>query len=349
MSHYVHAFISRLAATATAAALPISAAAQQAHPVRPMHTFSIVAVDSATGQIGVAVQSHWFSVGSVVSWAEPGIGAVATQSFINPAYGPRALALMRTGVSAPMAMRALLAADPDSAVRQLGMIDATGHVASYTGQRDVPEAGSRVGRWYAAQANLMARNTVWDAMGRAFESSGGDLADRLLAALDAAQREGGDIRGMQSAALVVVSGDRSLPSWDRIFDLRVEDSHAPLVELRRLLRVARAYRHATDGDNFVTADQVDSAVGAYRAADALLPDTAVNGELVFWWANTLADRGRVDEAIPLFRRAFAQDSGWVTLLWRLPKVGLLSADSATVARIVREARPTSSAPPRRRP
>lgn len=314
------------------------ARAQQPRPIRPMHTFSIVAVDSATGQIGVAVQSHWFSVGGTVVWAEPGVGAVATQSFILPAYGPRGLALMRSGLTAPQAMHALLAADPDSAVRQLGMIDAAGHPASFTGQRDLPEAGSRVGRWYAAQANIMARNTVWDAMGRAFDSARGDLADRLLAALEAAQREGGDIRGQQSAAIIVVSGDRSLPPWDRIFDLRVEDNPHPIAELRRLVRVARAYRLATDGDNFMTRNQVDSAITAYRAASDVLPDSAVNGELVYWWAVTLADKGRVAEAIPLFRRAFARDTAWATLLWRLPRVGLLSADSATIARIVREAR-----------
>jgi uncharacterized Ntn-hydrolase superfamily protein len=246
-------------------------------------------------------------------------------------------------------MRALLAADADSAVRQLGMIDAAGRVASFTGQRNIPEAGSRVGRWYAAQANLMARRTVWDAMGRAFESASGDLAERLLAALDAAQREGGDIRGMQSAALVVVSGDRSLPPWDRVFDLRVEDSRSPLVELRRLLRVARAYRHATAGDDYVTKNQIDSAVTSYAAADALLPDSAVNGELAYWLAVTLADRGRVSEAMPLFRRAFAQDTSWAALLWRLPRVGLLSADSATIARIVRDASTTPAAAPHRTP
>jgi len=337
-----------LAVLALAAAPTSLAVGQQPpRPSRPVHTFSIVAVDSATGQIGVAVQSHWFSVGSIVSWAEPGIGAVATQSFVNPAYGPRGLALMRTGVAAPLALRALLAADPDSAVRQVGMIDAAGHVASFTGQRDIPEAGSRVGRWYAAQANLMARNTVWDAMGRAFESTSGDLAERLMAALEAAQREGGDIRGMQSAALVVVSGDRSLPPWDRIFDLRVEDSRQPIVELRRLLRVARAYRNATAGDDYVTKNQIDSAVAAYAAAEALLPDSAVNGELVYWRAVTLADQQRVDESIPLFRRAFAQDTSWATLLWRLPRVGLLHADSAAIARIVRDASPAPA--PRRRP
>lgn len=317
---------------------PAPAAAQAPRPPRPAHTFSIVAVDSATREIGVAVQSHWFSVGSVVSWAEPGVGAVATQSFIEPAYGPRALALMRTGVRAPLALRALVAADPDSAVRQLGMIDAEGHPTSYTGQRNIPAAGSRVGRWYAAQANTMLRPTVWDAMGRAFESGPGDLADRLLAALDAAQREGGDIRGRQSAALIVVSGDRNAPPWQKLFDLRVEDSRDPIGELRRLVRVARAYRLATDGDNYTTAGKVDSAIIAYGAAEALLPDSAVNGELVFWHANTLADQGRVAEAIPLFARAFRQDTLWATLLWRLPGVGLLRADSATIQRILHEAR-----------
>ncbi len=342
------------AALALATAAPAARAQQAPPPRRPAHTFSIVAMDSATGQLGVAVQSHWFSVGSSVAWAEPGVGAVATQSFIEPAYGPRALALMRTGVPAPAVLRALVSADPDSGVRQLGMIDARGRPVSYTGYRDIPEAGSRVGRWYAAQANTMLRATVWDAMGRAFETTRGDLADRLLAALEAAQREGGDIRGRQSAALVVVGGDRDAPPWQRLFDLRVEDAHDPIGELRRLVRVARAYTLATDGDNYTTAGKVDSAILAYGAAEALLPDSTVNGELVFWHANTLADRGRVDEAIPLFRRAFAQDTLWATLLWRLPKVGLLSADSATIARIVREARPAPAAaparvPPRRRP
>ena len=318
-------------------AAPRAVAQAARRPARPVHTFSIVAVDSATGEIGVAVQSHWFSVGSIVSWAEPGVGAVATQSFVEPAYGPRALALMRTGVPAPLALRALLAADPDSAVRQLGMIDARGRPASFTGGRDIPEAGSHVGRWYAAQANLMRRNTVWDAMARAFEASRGGLADRLLAALDAAQREGGDIRGRQSAALIVVSGDRSLPPWARIFDLRVEDSRDPIGELRRLVLIERAYNLATAGDNFTAAGKLDSAIAAYGAAEALLPDSAVNGELVFWHANTLADQGRSTEAIPLYARAFAQDTSWATLLWRLPRVGLLHADSAAIARIVAQA------------
>ncbi len=336
----------RFGATALALAVPTAALHAQRTAVRPLHTYSIVAVDSVTGQIGVAVQSHWFSVGAIVAWAEPGVGAVATQSFVLPAYGPRGLALMRTGVTAPMALRALLAADADSQVRQVAMIDARGDVASHTGSRNIPAAGGLAGRRYAVQANLMARSTVWGAMARAFETARGDLAERLLAALDAAQREGGDIRGQQSAALIVVSGDRGLPPWDRIFDLRVEDSPAPLVELRRLLRVARGYRLANQGDDYVTRGLIDSALGAYAAAEEILPDSAVNGELVYWRAVTLADRGRVEEAVPYFRRAFAQDTAWATLLWRLPSVGLLRADSVTIARIVRDALPARS--PRRR-
>ncbi|GIW51012.1 MAG: hypothetical protein KatS3mg081_0367 [Gemmatimonadales bacterium] len=305
---------------------------------RPVHTYSIVAVDTVTGEIGAAVQSHWFSVGSIVTWAEPGVGAVATQSFVEPAYGPRGLALMRSGLSAPAALAALLAADPDSQVRQVAMIDARGRVAAHTGSRNIPAAGHYIGRGYSVQANLMRSAEVWPAMARAFEQAGGDLAGRLLAALEAGERAGGDIRGRQSAALVVVSGDRSRPGWEKIYDLRVEDSPEPLAELRRLLRVARAYRAATEGDNYITAGQVDSAMAAYSRAAALLPDSATNGELVYWQAVTLAGLGREEEAVPLFRRAFAQDTSWIELLRRLPAAGLLPQDSVLIERIIRRAR-----------
>lgn len=305
---------------------------------RPVYTYSIVAVDTVTGEIGAAVQSHWFSVGSIVTWAEPGVGAVATQSFVEPAYGPRGLALMRSGLAAPAALAALLAADPDTQVRQVAMIDARGRVAAHTGSRNIPAAGHLIGKGYSVQANLMRSAEVWPAMARAFEQTRGDLAERLLAALKAAERAGGDIRGRQSAALIVVSGDRSRPSWEKIYDLRVEDSPEPLAELERLLRVARAYRAATEGDNFVTAGQVDSAMAAYARAAGLLPDSATNGELVYWQAVTLVGLGREAEAIPLFRRAFAQDTSWIELLRRLPAAGLLPPDSALIQRIIRRAR-----------
>lgn len=325
----------RLSVTLSAllAAAPLLAQAPSLQ-LRPVHTYSIVALDSATGELGVAVQSHWFSVGSVVTFAEPGVGAVATQSFVDPAYGPRGLFLMRSGVPAPEALAALLRADPDSQVRQVAIIDARGRVAAHTGSRNIPAAGQHVGPRYSVQANLMRSGAVWPAMARAYETTPGDLAARLLAALEAGEAAGGDIRGRQSAALMVVRGDPSAPPWERIFDLRVEDSPDPLGELRRLLTVARAYRAATAGDNFVTVGQIDSALGAYSRAAALLPDSATNGELVYWQAVTLTDLGRVDAAIPLFRRAFRQDPSWIELLWRLPRVGLLRADSTTLARIV---------------
>ena len=316
---------------------PAPPAAAQEAPRRPVNTYSIVAVDSVTGQIGAAVQSHWFSVGSIVTWAEPGVGAVATQSFVDPSYGPRGLYLMRSGVPAPAALAALLRTDPDSQVRQVAMIDAQGMVAAHTGARNIPAAGQHLGRRYSVQANLMRNDRVWPAMSRAFETTRGDLAMRMLAALDAAQAAGGDIRGRQSAALVVVSGNRSAKPWEKIFDLRVEDHPDPLGELRRLVTVARAYRAATDGDNYVTAGKIDSALIAYRRASEFLPDSATNGELAYWVGVTLADQGRVDESIAWFRRSFTVDRSWVELLWRLPKVGLLKADSTTLARIVRDA------------
>lgn len=321
---------------AAATCMVASVAAQDA-PKRPVNTYSIVAVDSATGQIGVAVQSHWFGVGAIVTWAEPGVGAVATQSFVQPSYGPKGLELMRGGVTAPEALARLLAADADSQVRQVAMIDAAGRVGVHTGSKNIPAAGYHVGRGYSVQANLMRNDRVWPAMARAFEAARGDLAARLLAALDAAEAAGGDIRGRQSAALLVVSGDRSAVPWEKIFDLRVEDHSNPLGELRRLVTVARAYRAATDGDNYVTVGQIDSALIAYRAAAALLPDSATNGELAYWVGVTLADQGQVDASLPWFRRAFALDRGWVELLGRLPAVGLLNADSTTLARIVNEA------------
>jgi uncharacterized Ntn-hydrolase superfamily protein len=330
-----HRWFAGLTLVTVLGAAPVAA---QTEARRPVHTYSIVARDSVTGEIGVAVQSHWFSVGSIVTWAEPGIGAVATQSFVDPSYGPRGLYLMRTGTPAPAALAALLRADPDSQVRQVAMIDARGRVAAHTGSRDIPAAGQHVGAGYSVQANLMRSDRIWPAMARAFEATRGDLAERLLAALDAAQAAGGDIRGKQSAALIVVSGDRTAPPWQKTVDLRVEDHPEPLAELRRLVRVSRAYQAATDGDNYVAAGKIDSALVAYRRASEMLPDSATNGELIYWVAVTLADQGRVDEAIPLFRRAFVQDTAWADLLPRLPAVGLLRADRATVDRIINQAR-----------
>ena len=178
----------------------------QADPAsRPVHTFSIVARDPQTGDLGVAVQSHWFSVGTLVPWAEAGVGAVATQSFVDPVYGRIGLEMMRAGKGAPEALKGLLAGDEGRDVRQVAMIDARGRVDAWTGKGNIQAAGHIVGKGFSVQANLMLNDQVWPAMAKAFESARGDLADRMLAALDAAQAAGGDIRGRQSAAMIVVT------------------------------------------------------------------------------------------------------------------------------------------------
>jgi uncharacterized Ntn-hydrolase superfamily protein len=305
--------------------------------LRPVATYSIVARDSATGQLGVAVQSHWFSVGAVVPWAEAGVGAVATQSFIEPSYGPLGLELMRLGRSAPEALRALTSTDSGEAVRQVAMIDARGRVAAHTGSRAIAAKGHQLGDQYSVQANMMDRETVWPAMAKAYESAPGDLAERLLVALEAAEGEGGDIRGRQSAALLVVSAEGTGRPWnDRIFDLRVEDHPDPLGELRRLVRLQRAYNELNEGDEHFTGGNVSAAMQAYRKAMDLVPDRATNGEAAFWVGVTLADIGRVEEAIPYLARAQQQDTRWARLLPRLPASGLLPDDPELIRRLVEQ-------------
>jgi len=300
--------------------------------LRPVNTYSIVARDAATGQLGVAVQSHWFSVGSSVLWAEPGIGAVATQSFVDPNYGPLGLQLMRNGKTALQAMTALLAADEHADVRQLGMVDANGVVANHTGENAIIEHCEMAGEGYTVQANLMWKPTVCTAMVAAYESADGDLAERMMLALEAAEGEGGDIRGKQSAAMLVVSDDRSLPAWGgRIIDLRVEDLAEPLVELRRLLIMARAYNFMNEGDEHMTNGAVEKAVTAYSAAEALVPDSH---EMIFWHAATLAGAGQVDESLPIFARAFELWPQWRELIPRLPASGLLPDDDELIEKIL---------------
>ena len=303
--------------------------------LRPVSTYSIVARDSATGEIGVAVQSHWFSVGSIVTWAEAGVGAVATQSFVEPAYGPLGLELMRMGRSGPEALRALVSTDKDSSVRQVAMIDAQGRVAAYTGNRAIIAAGQHVGRQYSVQANLMEKPSVWPAMARAYETARGDLADRLLAALEAAEREGGDIRGRQSAAILVVAPRGTGKQWvDRKFDLRIEDHPDPVAELRRLVTLARVYQKMNEGDELVTKNDIAAAVRAYGVATSLVPDAATNGEAAFWTGISLAAANRVAEAMPYLARAYKIDRRWAELVRRLPAAGLLPNDSAMLQRLI---------------
>jgi uncharacterized Ntn-hydrolase superfamily protein len=312
--------------------LALALALAATSPLRPVATYSIVARDPATGELGVAVQSHWFSVGSVVPWAEAGVGAVATQSIVDPSYGPLGLALMRTGRSAPEALRALLAGDSGREVRQVGMVDASGKVATHTGRLDIPEAGGLAGDGYVVQANLMEKPTVWPAMASAFENAKGDLAARLLAALDAAEVEGGDIRGRQSAAILVVKAEGSGRPWaDKIFDLRVEDHPAPLAELRRLVRVQRAYNHMSAGDDCVAVKDWACAEREYGAAEAMEPQ---NVEMAFWHAVALASNGRLETARPLFAKAFRADARWRELVRRLAGVEQLPKDDALLKQIL---------------
>ncbi len=312
--------------------LSLSALLLVAQPVRPVHTYSIVARDPASGELGVAVQSHWFSVGAMVSWAEAGVGAVATQSFVDPSYGPLGLALMKAGRTAPEALAALLAADSGREVRQVGMVDAKGNVATHTGRLDIPAAGGQSGAQYVVQANLMEKPTVWPAMARAYEAARGDLAERMLAALDAGEAEGGDIRGRQSAAILVVKAASSGRPWaDKVFDLRVEDHPEPLRELRRLVGVQRAYNRMSAGDDCVAVKDWTCAEREYGAAETLQPE---NAEMAFWHAVALASNGRLEAARPLFGRAFAADRRWRDLVTRLPGVEQLPKDPKLLEQIL---------------
>jgi uncharacterized Ntn-hydrolase superfamily protein len=288
---------------------------------RPVHTYSIVARDAATGEMGVAVQSHWFSVGSIVTWAKAGVGAIATQSFVDPAYGPRGLDLMKSGLSAEQALEALMLVDEGRDVRQVAFIDVQGRVAAHTGASCIEAADHHVGEGYSVQANMMLNDNVVPAMSKAFESTGGDLADRLMAALEAAQTAGGDIRGKQSAAILIVKGESTGRSWaDRVLELRIEDHPTPITELKRLLRVHRAYERMNAGDVAVELNDLERAMAEYGLAAELLPD---NVEVQYWAAVTLATSGNIDQALPMFRSIFAADSNWIELTKRLFKPGII--------------------------
>ena len=288
---------------------------------RPVHTYSIVARDAATGQMGVAVQSHWFSVGSIVTWAEAGVGAIATQSFVDPAYGPRGLQLMKSGLSAEQALEALLLVDDGRDVRQIAFVDTSGTVAAHTGAACIEAAGHHVGEGYSVQANMMLNDKVVPAMAKAYESTEGDLAERLMAALEAAQSVGGDIRGKQSAAMIIVKGASTGRSWaDRVLELRIEDHPTPIAEMRRLLGVHRAYEHMNAGDLAVEHDDLELAMAEYGQAAELLPD---NVEVQYWAAVTLATSGKLEQALPIFRTVFAADPNWVELTRRLLKPGII--------------------------
>jgi len=288
------------------------------------HTFSIVARDPETGEMGVAVQSHWFSVGSLVAWGEAGVGVVATQSFVNPSFGQRGLELLKKGMTAQEVVDLLISKDEGRDVRQLAIVDSKGNSASYTGSKCIEAAGNIVGDGYSVQANMMLNNTVWGAMSKAFENSKGPLAERLITTLEAAQNAGGDIRGQQSACLLVVRGNATGNLWeDRLIDLRVEDNPQPVTELKRLLNVYRAYEHMNKGDLAVEKNDMKLAMDEYNAAMKMFPE---NLEMKYWTAVTLANTGKIEKALPMFKEIFSKDKNWKELTKRLPAVGLLSVD-----------------------
>ena len=331
-------------------ACSISVAQEFKKPLRPVHTFSIVARDPQTGEIGVAVQSHWFNVGSIVPWAEAGVGAVATQSFVDPSYGKLGLEMMRLGRSAPDALRGLLEADGGREVRQVAMMDNKGEVAAHTGKKNIAEACYIVsesrevhtgeGPTFSVQANLMSTAEVCPAMAKAFRGAKGDLAERILAALDAAQAVGGDIRGKQSAALIIVKAKSSGKPWeDRVFDLRVDDSPEPLKELRRLVTLQRAYNHMNAGDLAVEHKDNAAALREYSTAEKLIDgvpgiEKSRLAEMTYWHAVAMVNMGKVEESLPLFKKAFALEPSWRELTPRLPKSELLPNDPRLIERIV---------------
>lgn len=303
----------------------------QVHQSMPISTYSIVAYDEETGQLGVAVQSHWFSVGTLVPWIKAGVGAVATQSFVKVEYGPNGLKLMGKGFSAEDALKILVEEDENSAVRQVGMVDAKGNASAFTGENCIQFAGHIVGKNYTVQANLMASATVPTAMVRAYEITRGELVDRLMAALEAAQKEGGDIRGKQSAAIVVVSGEPTGIDWkDKLFDLRIEDHPEPIKEMKRLIRVSRAYQHANQGDLYIETGEIDKALKEYDLAAEYYPE---NPELPFWTAVSLASVDRVDEALLIFKEVFEKAPDLRDLIPRLIPAGLLPDDEELVKKI----------------
>ncbi|MBM4170478.1 MAG: DUF1028 domain-containing protein [Ignavibacteria bacterium] len=297
------------------------------------HTYSIVAYDKDTGDMGVAVQSHWYSVGTIVSWGEAGVGVIATQSFVNVSFGPRGLELLKKGFSAQQAVDELIKSDEGREFRQLAVLDAKGSAASFTGVKCIQPAGNIVGENFSVQANLMLNDKVWPAMAEAFENSNGPLAERMLIALEAAEEAGGDIRGKQSAALLVVRGKSTGNVWeDRLVELRVDDANEPLIELRRLLKVHRAYEHMNKGDIAVEKNDMITAMNEYTAAMKMFPD---NLEMKYWTAVTLANNNRLNEALPMFKEIFSKDSKWKLLTPRLIPNGLLKVDEEALKKIER--------------
>lgn len=297
------------------------------------HTYSIVARDSVTGDIGVAVQSHWFSVGSVVTYGMAGVGVVATQSLVNPSYGPKGLALMAQGLAPQQALNALLANDTGEMYRQVAFMNVDGTVATHTGNLCIAEAGHKQGKNFSVQANMMLNNTVWDAMANAFETTSGTLSERILAALKAAEAEKGDIRGRQSAAILIVKAEATGNSWeDVIMDLRVEDNDNPIQELERLMKIHKAYDYMNKGDLAMEEGATKTAEDLYLKAQELFPD---NIEMQYWYAINLLNNKEFKKAHPILKSIFKYDVNWKTLTSRLVVSKLLVISEAELEQVLK--------------
>lgn len=297
------------------------------------HTFSVVAIDTVTGEMAVGVQSHWFSVGSIVSWAKSGVGVVATQSFVNPALGTDGLKLMEQGKTAKEALETLIKADQGRDYRQVAMLDKNGNIFTYTGNKCVDAANHIIGKNFSVQANMMLNNDVVPAMAKAFEENINlPLAERVVKTMLAAQMAGGDIRGKQSAVLLVVSTKPVDNEWkDKKINLRVDDNPDPLTELERLLKVHRAYEHMNNGDLAIENNDMELALKEYGAAEEMFPN---NLEMKYWKAIALANNGNLNAAIPIFKIVFSKDQNWKELTKRLPKSGLLLVTEEELKHII---------------
>ena len=297
------------------------------------HTFSIVARDKKTGEMAVAVQSHWFAVGTSVAWGKSGVGVVATQSFINPAYGPNGIRLMEEGKNAKDVLQFLISEDEGRDVRQVAMLDVKGNVSAYTGKSCIVYADQITGDNFSVQANMMLTDKVVPAMAKAFrENANLPIAERVLEVLKAAQKAGGDIRGKQSAALIVVGPKPVGEPWnDKLIDLRVDDHKDPIGELERLLKVHHAYEYMNKGDLAVEHHDMKKALTEYGAAQKLFPE---NLEMKYWTAIALANNGDIKRALPIFKEVFKKDKNWKELTRRLPKSGLLNVPEADLKKIL---------------
>lgn len=308
---------------------------QQFNNLEPLaHTFSIVARDPKTGEMGVAVQSHWFSVGTVVSWGEAGVGVVATQSFVNKSFGPQGLELLKKGNSPKVTLGILLAHDEGKEVRQVAILDKSGKVATHTGKNCIAEASHLNGVNFSVQANMMLNDKVVPAMEQAWLTNDSlPLAERMVAVLKAAQNAGGDIRGKQSAALIVVAAESTQKIWDdRLIDLRVDDHNDPITEIERLLKVSRAYEHMNAGDLYVEKNEMAKAMVEYNAAMKMFPE---NLEMQYWTAITLASNREIKKAASMLQEIYKKDPNWRELTKRLPRVGLLNVSDSELNSLIK--------------